>query len=181
DANGIVNVSAKDLGTGKEQHITITASSNMSDGDIEKAVREAAEFEAQDKKRKEGIDARNDAEATIFSTKNALDEVGDKLDAGMKSQVQADIDALQKLVDETAGSETLTDSQISALKSGQENLLKNAQALFARVYEQAQGQSGPQGNPFGGQGPQGYGGQGPQGGGSNGPDDDVIDADFKEV
>ena len=179
DANGIVNVSAKDLGTGKEQHITITASSNMSDSDIEKAVREAAEFEAQDKKRKEGIDARNDAEAVIFQTKNALEEVGDKVDAGLKSQVQADVEALQKVVDETANVETLTDSQIEALKSGQENLLKNAQNLFAKVYEQAQGQAGPQ--DFGGQGfdPQNFGGQAPQGG-SN-PDDDVIDADFKEV
>ena len=179
DANGIVNVSAKDLGTGKEQHITITASSNMSDSDIEKAVREAAEFEAQDKKRKEGIDARNDAEAVIFQTKNALEEVGDKVDAGLKSQVQADVEALQKVVDETANAETLTDSQIDALKSGQENLLKNAQNLFAKVYEQAQGQAGPQ--DFGGQGfdPQNFGGQAPQGG-SN-PDDDVIDADFKEV
>ena len=176
DANGIVNVSAKDLGTGKEQHITITASSNMSDSDIEKAVREAAEFEAQDKKRKEGIDARNDAEAVIFQTKNALEEVGDKLDEGLKGQVQADIDALQKVVDETANAETLSDSQIDALKSGQENLMKNAQALFAKVYEQAQGQAGGA-QDFGGQGPQDFNAQGT----ASQPEDDVIDADFKEV
>ena len=76
DANGIVNVSAKDLGTGKEQHITITAGSNMSDDDIDKAVKEAAEFEAQDKKRKEAIDTRNDADAFVFQTEKALEEVG---------------------------------------------------------------------------------------------------------
>ena len=113
----------------------------------------------------------------IFQTKNALEEVGDKLDEGLKSQVQADMDALQKVVDETANLETLTDSQIDALKSGQENLLKNAQNLFAKVYEQAQGQAGPQ-DFGGGQGfnPQDFGSQT----GSN-PDDDVIDADFKEV
>ena len=82
DANGIVNVSAKDLGTGKEQHITITAGSNMSDEDIDKAVKEAAEFEAQDKKRKEAIDTRNDADAFVFQTQEALDQVGANLDAG---------------------------------------------------------------------------------------------------
>ena len=81
DANGIVNVSAKDLGTGKEQHITITAGSNMSDDDIDKAVKEAAEFEAQDKKRKEAIDTRNEADAMVFQTEKAIKEVGDKLDA----------------------------------------------------------------------------------------------------
>ena len=91
DANGIVNVSAKDLGTGKEQHITITAGSNMSDADIEKAVKEAAEFEAQDKKRKEAIDTRNDADSFVFQTENALKEVGDNLDASDKAAVEADL------------------------------------------------------------------------------------------
>ena len=101
DANGIVNVSAKDLGTGKEQHITITASSNMSDDEINKAVKEAAEYEAQDKKRKEGIDTRNDADAFVVQTRKALDEAGDKLDANDKAAVEADLEALKKLVDET--------------------------------------------------------------------------------
>ncbi len=184
DANGIVNVSAKDLGTGKEQHITITASSNMSDNDIEKAVREAAAFEAQDKKRKEAVDARNDAEAILFQTKNAMDEVGGKLDASLKSEVQAEMDSLQKVVDECANVENLSDSQVDALKNGRERLMNSAQKLFAKVYEQAQGQSG-QGGGFN---PQDFAGQGgfqggPQGGGQNGGknDDDVIDADFKEV
>ena len=101
DANGIVNVSAKDLGTGKEQHITITAGSNMSDEDIDKAVKEAAEFEAQDKKRKEAIDARNEADSMVFQTQKALDEAGDKLDASDKAAVEADLNALKALVDST--------------------------------------------------------------------------------
>ena len=101
DANGIVNVSAKDLGTGKEQHITITAGSNMSDDEIDKAVKEAAEFEAQDKKRKEGIDARNDADSIVFQTQKALEEVGDKVDEAEKQKVQADIDALKAVVDQS--------------------------------------------------------------------------------
>nr|MCR5638921.1 molecular chaperone DnaK [Lachnospiraceae bacterium] len=102
DANGIVNVSAKDLGTGKEQHITITAGSNMSDEDIDKAVKEAAEYEAQDKKRKEAVDTRNDLESFVFQTKKALDEVGDKIDAADKTAVEADIESAQKLLDQYA-------------------------------------------------------------------------------
>ena len=95
DANGIVNVSAKDLGTGKEQHITITSGSNMSDADIDKAVKEAAEYEAQDKKRKEAIDARNDADSMVFQTEKALEEVGDKIDANDKAEVEADLNATE--------------------------------------------------------------------------------------
>ena len=101
DVNGIVNVSAKDLGTGKEQHITITAGSNMSDDEIEKAVKEAAEYEAQDKKRKEAIDARNDADSMVFQTENALKEAGDKLDANDKASVEADLNALKDLLNKT--------------------------------------------------------------------------------
>ena len=99
DANGIVNVSAKDLGTGKEQHITITAGSNMSDEDIDKAVKEAAAFEAQDKKRKEGIDTKNEADAFVFQTEKALSEAGDKLDAADKAAVEADCKALKDLLE----------------------------------------------------------------------------------
>ena len=98
DANGIVNVSAKDLGTGKEQHITITSGSNMSDSDIEKAVKEAAEYEAQDKKRKEAIDARNDADSMVFQTEKALEEVGDKIAASDKAEVEADLNALKEAI-----------------------------------------------------------------------------------
>jgi len=167
DANGIVNVSAKDLGTGKEQHITITAGSNMSDTDIEKAVQEAAEFEAQDKKRKEGIDARNDADAIVFQTEKAMEEVGDKLDASLKSEVEADLNALKAVVEATANLEEITDAQVQELKDGKEKLMKSAQALFAKVYEQAQG----------------AGGAGPDMGAAGGsaPEDDVVDADYKEV
>ena len=172
DANGIVNVSAKDLGTGKEQHITITAGSNMSDEDIDKAVKEAAEFEAQDKKRKEGIDARNEADSMVFQTQKALDEVGDKVDASEKAKVQAELDSLKELVEKT-NPEELTDADVDALKAGKEKLMASAQALFAKVYEAAQ-QAGA--------GAQGAGpDMGGAGNASAGQDDDVIDGDFKEV
>ena len=177
DANGIVNVSAKDLGTGKEQHITITGGSNMSESDIDKAVREAAAFEAQDKRRKEGIDARNDADSIIFQTEQAMKDVGDKLDPSSKSAVEADIASLKQTLEETKDSDNLTDSQIDALKNGRERLMNSAQQLFAKVYEQAQG--GPQGG-FQGQPGGGFQGGADQNSGRGG-DDDVQDADFKEV
>ena len=176
DANGIVNVSAKDLGTGKEQHITITSGSNMSDSDIEKAVKEAAEFEAQDKKRKEAIDARNDADAMVFQTEKALEEVGDKLDANDKTAVQADIAALKELV-EKSNPEEMTDAQVAEIKAAKEKLMESAQKVFAKVYEQSQGaQAGPQGA-----GPDMGGAQYSQGNTAQNNDDDVIDADYKEV
>ncbi len=168
DANGIVNVSAKDLGTGKEQHITITAGSNMSDADIEKAVKEAAEFEAQDKKRKEGIDARNEADSMVFQVENALKDHGDKIDAGARSQVEADLASLKAVVDATANME-ISESQLDELKAGKEKLMNSAQQLFAKMYEQAQGAQG------GADYSQANYGQ------SAGPDDDVVDADYKEV
>ena len=167
DANGIVNVSAKDLGTGKEQHITITAGSNMSDADIERAVKEAAEFEAQDKKRKEGIDARNEADQMVFTTENALKEVGDKLDPSLKANVEADLAALKSVVDATANME-ISEAQVEELKSGKEKLMNSAQQLFQTLYAQQQGggQAGPDMGGF-------NGGAGPQGGA--GYDDDVVD------
>ncbi len=173
DANGIVNVSAKDLGTGKEQHITITSGSNMSDSDIEKAVREAAEYEAQDKKRKEAIDTRNDADAMVFQTEKAMEEVGDKIDANDKTAVQADLNALKELI-EKSNPEDMTEAQVAEIKAAKEKLMESAQKLFAKVYEQAQAA-------------QGAAGAGPDMGGAaqdanySQPDDDVIDADYKEV
>jgi len=137
DANGIVNVSAKDLGTGKEQHITITSGSNMSDSDIEKAVKEAAEYEAQDKKRKDAIDARNDADSMVFQTEKALQEVGDKVDANDKAAVEADLNALKEAINR-APVEEMTDAQVEDIKAGKEKLMTSAQSLFAKVYEQAQ-------------------------------------------
>ena len=136
DANGIVNVSAKDLGTGKEQHITITSGSNMSDEDIDKAVKEAAEFEAQDKKRKEGIDARNEADSLAFQTQKALDEAGDKIDANDKTTVEADLKALKDIIDRTTP-ENMSDSDIDEIKAAKEKLMTSAQSLFTKMYEQA--------------------------------------------
>ncbi len=170
DANGIVNVSAKDLGTGKEQHITITAGSNMSDSEIDRAVKEAAEYEAQDKKRKEAIDARNEADQMVFTTENALKEVGDKVDAGQKSQVEEDLAALKATVEATANMENISDSQMDELKAGKEKLMNSAQALFAKMYEQNQGAGGA-GPDMGGAGFDG--GAGAQGGA--GYDDNVVD------
>ena len=172
DANGIVNVSAKDLGTGKEQHITITAGSNMSDEDIDKAVKEAAEYEAQDKKRKEGIDARNDADNMVFQTEKALEEAGDQIDASEKATVEADIAKLKEVLDRTTP-DNISEADVAALNEGKEQLMKDAQSLFAKMYEQAGGAAG-------------QAGPGPQAGAGADPkatynSDDVVDADYKEV
>ena len=145
DANGIVNVSAKDLGTGKEQHITITAGSNMSDDEINKAVREAAEYEAQDKKRKEAVDTKNDADAMVFQTEKAMEEAGDKIDANDKTAVEADLNALKETLAKCSNTDEITDAQVEELKAGKEKLMQSAQKLFAKMYEQAQNaqQAGP--------------------------------------
>jgi molecular chaperone DnaK len=165
DANGIVNVSAKDLGTGKEQHITITSGSNMSKDDIDKAVKEAAEFEAADKKRKENIDTRNEADSLVFQTEKAIQEVGEKLDPTDKAAVEADLSSLKEAINR-APAESMTDDQISDIKAGKEKLMASAQKLFSKVYEQAQAQQ------------QAGGAQGAQ---ANAADDGVVDGDFKEV
>ena len=170
DANGIVNVSAKDLGTGKEQHITITSGSNMSDADIDKAVKEAAEYEAQDKKKKEAIDTRNEADSMVFQTEKALEEVGDKIDANDKSAVEADLNALKEAINR-APVDQMTDAQVEDIKAGKEKLMASAQALFTKVYEAAQGANAGAGQNMGGQ----------ANGGASQADDDVIDGDFKEV
>ena len=171
DANGIVNVSAKDLGTGKEQHITITSGSNMSDEDIDKAVKEAAEFEAQDKKRKEAIDARNEADSMVFQTQKALDEVGDKVSASEKEAVEADLNALKAVVDRTTP-ESMTDADVEEIKAAKEKLMNSAQALFAKLYEQNQGAAGA--------GPDMGGAQTAEEAGYT-QDDNVVDGDYREV
>ena len=171
DANGIVNVSAMDKGTGKEQHITITSGSNMSDADIEKAVKEAAEFEAQDKKKKEAIDTRNDADSMVFQTEKALEEVGDKIDANDKAAVEADLNTLKEAINR-APIDQMTDAQVEDIKAAKEKLMQSAQQLFTKVYEQAQAAGGAQGA-----GPQ----AGPQDAGQAGYGDDVVDGDYKEV
>ena len=178
DANGIVNVSAKDLGTGKEQHITITSGSNMSDSDIEKAVKEAAEYEAQDKKRKEAIDTRNEADSIVFQTEKALQDVGDKIAAGDKAAVEADLNALKEAINR-APADQMTDAQVEDIKAGKEKLMASAQALFTKMYESMQNAGGA-GAGAGMGGDMGGMGGNAQGGASR-PDDDVIDGDFKEV
>ena len=173
DANGIVNVSAKDLGTGKEQHITITAGSNMSDDEIDKAVKEAAEYEAQDKKRKEAVDTKNDADAMVFQTEKALEEAGDKIDANDKTAVEADLNALKDILAKCANVDEITDAQVEEIKAGKEKLMQSAQKLFAKMYEQAQAQGGAQAGPDMG--------AGAQGGSKEAYGDDVVDGDYREV
>ena len=173
DANGIVNVSAKDLGTGKEQHITITSGSNMSDDEINKAVKEAAEYEAQDKKKKEAIDTKNDADAMVFQTEKAMQEVGDKIDAADKAAVEADLKSLKDTIAKCG--DDITDEQVNELKAGREKLMNSAQKLFEKVYQQTQAQAGP----GAGAGPQA--GQQNAGGSQGGKDDDVVDGDYREV
>ena len=171
DANGIVNVSAKDLGTGKEQHITITAGSNMSNSDIDKAVKEAAEFEAQDKKRKEAIDTRNEADAMVFQTEKAIKEVGDKLDANDKAAVEADMQALKDVLAKSTPENT-SEADVAEIKAAKEKLMESAQKLFTKMYEQAGAAAGAAGTNPGqdaGPAPEGFNG------------DDVVDGDYKEV
>ena len=179
DANGIVNVSAKDLGTGKEQHITITAGSNMSDADIERAVKEAAEFEAQDKKRKEAIEARNDADAFVFQTEKALKDVGDKIADSDKTQVEADLQAVKAILERTKNQD-MSDSDLDELKAAKEKLTNSAQSLFTKMYESMQqnqggAQAGPDMSGFAGGASAGAN----TSAGNN--EDDVIDGDFREV
>jgi len=174
DANGIVNVSAKDLGTGKEQHITITSGSNMSQEDIDKAVREAQQFEAEDKKKKEGVDTKNEADSIVFQTEKALKEVGDKVSESDRAAVQADIDALKNALAVLPADGTLTDDQIANIKSLKEKLMNSSQGVFTKMYEQAQAaQGGAQGAGSD------MGGAGQQQTGSH--DDNVVDGDFREV
>jgi len=182
DANGIVNVSAKDLGTGKEQHITITAGSNMSDEEIDKAVKEAKEYEAQDKKRKEAVDTKNEADAFLVQTEKALNEVGDKISSDEKSKVEADCKALKDILEKYKDNNDLTDDQVSEIKSAHEKLQTSAQQVFTKMYEQAQQAANANNSANGSQGGTGSetSNSNSQGAG-NGSDDDVIDADFKEV
>ena len=164
DANGIENVSAKDLGTGREQHITITSGTSLSDDDIDRAVKEAAEYEAQDKKRKEGIEARNEADALAFQTEKALGEVGDKLSDSDKAGVKADLDSLRAAIDST-DAENMSDADVDKIKAAKDKLMESAQNLFSKLYEQ----NGPGANAGTGAGTPDY------------SDGDVVDGDFTEV
>ena len=162
DANGIVHVSAKDLGSGKEQSITITASTNMSKEDIEKSVREAEQFAAEDKKRREEVDVRNGADQMVFQTEKTLAELGDKVDASKKAEVEAKLNELK---------EALKGTDIEAIKAKQEEVQKAFYAISEELYKNAQG-SGAAGAPGADAGNAGNAGK---------PDDGVVDADFKEV
>ena len=163
DANGIVNVSAKDLGTGKEQKITITASTNLSDDEINKAVEEAEKFAEEDKKRKEQVEIRNNAEQLVFQCENTLGELGDKIDAADKSAVEAEI---TKVKDALQGTDT------DAIKAASDSLMGKFQEISAKMYQQA--------NPQGGD-PNGFAG-GAQGGSQTGANgEQYYDADFKDV
>ena len=167
DANGIVNVSAKDLGTGKEQSIQITASSGLSDADIEKLVKEAEAHAADDKKKQDLISARNQADGLIYGTEKSIKYLGDKLDAALKSDIETKLEALKKLME---------GEDVEAIKKSTEELAQASHKLAEQLYSQAQGQPGADGAA--GAQP----GAGAAGGAAGGKkaDDDVIDADFTE-
>ena len=167
DANGIVNVTAKDLGTGKEQKITITASTNLSDDEIDKAVKEAEQYAAEDKKRKEAIDAQNEADAMVFQTEKSLEELGDKVPAADKSAIEAEMSKLKALVEKNKNNQTISEAEVAELKAQTEALTKALNEMATKMYQQA--------NPQGGAEQGGFNNTG-----SSGPDD-VVDADFKEV
>ena len=173
DANGIVNVSAKDKGTGKEQHITITSGSNMSKEDIDKAVNEAAQFEAADKEKKEAIEVRNGADSIVFQTKKALTDVGSQISDSDKASVEADLKALEDVLAANP-LEGITKDGAEQIKAAQEKLMQSSQALFTKVYEQAQaaGASGAEAADAGAAASEGQSGN---------ADDNVVDGDFKEV
>ena len=138
DANGIVNVSAKDLGTGKEQHITITSSTNMSKEDVEKAVHEAEQYAAEDAKRKEEIDTRNQGDQMVYQTERTLEELGDKVDAAEKAEVESKLNELK---------ETLKGSDTAAIKAATEALTQVFYKLSEKMYQQANPQGQPGANP----------------------------------
>ena len=170
DANGIVNVSAKDLGTGKEQKITITASTNLSDEEINKAVEDAERFAEEDKKRKEQVEIRNNAEQLVFQCENTLSELGDKIDAADKSAIEAEIAKVN---------EALKGTDSNMIKAASDSLMNKFQEVSAKIYQQANPQGGAQGfdpNNFAG------GAQGAQGGSQTGANgEQYYDADFKDV
>ncbi len=165
DANGIVHVSAKDLGTGNEQKITITASTNLSDADIDKAVKEAEKFAAEDKKRKEEVEVRNNADSMVYQSEKTLKDLGDKLDAGDKSKIEGEINAVK---------EALKGTDTESIKAATEKLTQAFYDISSKIYQQNPGaQGGPNPGP-------GFDG-GPNPGGHNPGADNVYDADYKVV
>ena len=170
DANGIVNVSAKDLGTGKEQHITITSSTNMSQEDIDKAVKEAEQFAAEDAKRKEEIDTRNQADQMVYQSEKAIEEMKDKLDASEVSELEAEVNKVK---------EALKGTDTEAIKNATESLTQAFYKVSEKMYQQTGAQGGQPGPDMGGAN---FGGQQPGGQSTgNGGNDDVVDADYTVV
>ncbi|MBM6693639.1 molecular chaperone DnaK [Pseudoflavonifractor capillosus] len=163
DANGIVNVTAKDMGTGKEQNITITSSTNMSKEDVEKAVREAEQFAAEDARRKEEVDTRNQADQMVYQTEKTLEEMGDKLDAGDKANIEGELNRVK---------EALKGTDTQAIKDATEGLTKAFYAVSEKLYSQAGAQPGPD---------MGGAAGGATGATNNGGDDNVVDADYEVV
>ena len=163
DANGIVNVTAKDMGTGKEQNITITSSTNMSKEDVEKAVREAEQFAAEDARRKEEVDTRNQADQMVYQTEKTLEEMGDKLDAGDKANIEGELNRVK---------EALKGTDTQAIKNATEGLTKAFYAVSEKLYSQAGAQPGPD---------MGGAAGGATGAANNGGDDNVVDADYEVV
>ncbi len=181
DANGIVNVSAKDKGTGKENHITITSGSNMSKDDIDKAVKEAKEYEAKDKERKEAVDIRNNADSMVFQTKKTLTEQGANIDASVKEKVEAVIKELEDLLAK-APVETITKEQAEEIKKKQDDLMKAAEEVYKKAYEEEMKKQQAAGGQAGAGPDSNAGAAGDAGNaGAGNPDDDVVDGDFKEV
>ena len=170
DANGIVNVSAKDLGTGKEQHITITSSTDMSQEDIDKAVKEAEQFAAEDAKRKEEIDTRNQADQMVYQSEKAIEEMKDKLDASEVSELEAEVNKVK---------EALKGTDTEAIKNATESLTQAFYKVSEKMYQQTGAQGGQPGPDMGGAN---FGGQQPGGqSAGNGGNDDVVDADYTVV
>ena len=170
DANGIVHVSAKDLGTGNEQKITITASSNLSDQDIEKAVKDAEKFAEEDKKKKEEVDIRNTADSMVYQSEKTIADLGDKLEEQDKTEIESKINAVK---------ETLNGSNFEDMKAATEALQKAFYEISAKIYQQnpdmqGQGPGAGAGDPMGGGGAQGDAG-GQQ------DDPNVYDAEYEVV
>jgi len=165
DANGIVHVSAKDLGTGKEQQITIAASSNLSDADIERAVKESEQFAEQDRKRKEIVDAKNEADSLVFQTEKLIKELGDKISGEDKANLESEMNKLKSL-NESFQTESMSDADVATLKTAVEGFTKVLNDFSTKLYQQAgaAGQDGP--GPDAGQGPN---------------PDDAVDGEYKEV
>ncbi|HEY5585539.1 MAG TPA: molecular chaperone DnaK [Ruminiclostridium sp.] len=167
DANGIVHVSAKDLGTGNEQKITITASTNLSDSDIDKAVKDAEKFAAEDKKHKEEIDARNSADSLVYQSEKSLKDLGDKVSADDKTKIEADVNKVK---------DALKGTDIEAIKKATEELQQAFYDVSSKIYQQAApGAEGTDPNAAG------FGGQQGEPGNGTGTDDNVVDADYKVV